>query len=234
MTETTIKERPIIMTGESVRAILRGRKTQTRRVIDSGCNYTHGDFLLGAWGLSRPPYQFEGGPCPWRWRGNNDPKPGDWIEELQTDVDDHETCPVRCPFAIGQRLWVRETWCPRNDVDPITAPSKAVHYLLLKADYDVDKSMEWHSYGPWRSPIHMPRWASRLTLEITDVRVQRLHDISEEDAAAEGVIELRPTTCSARDDYRATWDAINGKKHPWESNPWIWALTFRMIKSCPK
>lgn len=92
--------------------------------------------------------------------------------------------------------------------------------------------------GPWRPGIHMPRWASRLTLTVTSVRVQRLQDISEEDAIAEGVDAVsmadapRQTAWSRRQDFAQLWDSINGK-HPcaaWSDNPWIVALTFSVTK----
>lgn len=211
MTETTIKERPIIMTGESVRAILKGRKTQTRRVVN-----IFGLHFVGAGGK-------EGGD----W---NDPEC--WgFETFETDWFLLKTTPgdgayeLPCKYGgPGDRLWVRETWAKSDELE-IHEHAKAGY--TYRADWDNWDDMEQRDFK-WKSPIHMPRWASRLTLEITNVRAQRLQDISEEDAAAEGVIELRPTTCSARDDYRAMWDAINGKKHPWESNPWIWALTFKV------
>jgi hypothetical protein len=79
----------------------------------------------------------------------------------------------------------------------------------------------------------MPRWASRITLEITDVRVQRLQEISEEDAEAEGVYswsEMGPLDICARPLFASLWDSLNGKRAPWASNPFIWALTFRRAK----
>lgn len=86
----------------------------------------------------------------------------------------------------------------------------------------------------WRSPLFMPRWASRLLLEITDVRVQRAQDISDEDAKAEGVempdgIPQPPEWWSYREEYGHLWDRINGKRAPWSSNPWVWCVNFRRI-----
>lgn len=78
----------------------------------------------------------------------------------------------------------------------------------------------------WRASIHMPRWASRLTLEVTEVRVQRLREISEEDVLAEGVTAADDPDVT-REAFRFLWDAINGKRAPWESNPWVWAISFR-------
>ena len=82
---------------------------------------------------------------------------------------------------------------------------------------------------PWRPSIFMPRAASRITLKVTGVRVERLQDISEEDAQAEGVdfLPLAPAALTHRTSYSGLWDKINGKKHPWSSNPWVWCIEFR-------
>lgn len=108
-----------------------------------------------------------------------------------------------CPYgAVGDRLWVRETW-QGNQGD-----------IRYGADGD-----SLHGYNGWRPSIFMPRWASRITLEVTGVRVERVQEISEEDAQAEGVAH--------RCDYKVVWDAINGKKYPWSSNPWVWVIEFK-------
>jgi len=115
-------------------------------------------------------------------------------------------------------------------------------------DYNMDNwPVSWSQDGPpsdgrWRSPIYMPRWASRLTLRLTDVRVERVQEISEDDARAEGVSlswvtkprdgTLPPGSFRGgtwRCGLQKTWDSINGKKHPWDSNPWVWVLCFETI-----
>lgn len=136
-----------------------------------------------------------------------------------------------CPYGQpGDRLWVRETFLLRNQ-------GKSVIY---KADYDpVEAAGISGMYGGWRPSIHMPRWASRLTLEITEVRVQRLQDIKEEDAKAEGidtsVVDPSPTGISgiraknyvhAKDFFADLWRLMYGHEN-WDSNPWVWAITFR-------
>src|SRR5688572_22676571 len=128
--EERVKERPILFSCEMVKAILEGRKTQTRRIITRMCLTGNG------------PQDFVDGSCPYG-------KPGD-------------------------RLWVRETWAGRTDVDGKTDPEKARHYAMYRADGgDPKDPLEWHDYGGrWISPIHMPRWASRITLEVVDVRVE--------------------------------------------------------------
>lgn len=140
-----------------------------------------------------------------------------------------------CPYGrVGERLWVRETF--RQGYG-----SMSVHYAA-----DPDEV----SCGPWNPSIFMPRWASRITLEITDVRVQRLQEISEEDARAEGVPQDLAAVCyvgegqirdgkyrvephqhiAAADHYACLWESINYKRAPWSSNPWVWALTFRRVR----
>lgn len=129
--------------------------------------------------------------------------------------------PVACPYGQpGDRLWVRETfaqWSNRNRV------------AQYRADVPEDR---WHLYT-WRPSIFMPRWASRITLEITDVRVECVHDISEADAQAEGMTE-RTRLPGVEPLYAMTfaklWNSINAARgYSWESNPWVWAITFKRI-----
>ena len=137
-------------------------------------------------------------------------------------------------FAPGDRLWVREAFSyDRLDVD---------RDGILPPWYWADGNPD---AGDWTRPkpsIHMPRWASRLTLIVTDVRVQRLQDISEDDARAEGVEcdsdgwrdYMMPTTqcCgSARNSFATLWDSLNAERAPWSSNPWVVAVTFRPVLS---
>jgi len=139
----------------------------------------------------------------------------------------------------GDRLWVREAW---SKADPCLLGGRPQPVIFYRANNNRPLWAE----ARWRSPYHMFRRDSRITLELTDVRVQRLQEISEEDAIAEGVIgtEHDLATCadgstdshfeqvlmlSPREAYAALWDSINGKRAPWASNPWVWALTFRGI-----
>ena len=130
-------------------------------------------------------------------------------------------------FRVGDKLWVRETFC---DIGYKYDSRK----ICFKADTDLcdrpccptfDKATKWHP------SIFMPRWASRITLVITDVRVERLQDISESDAEAEGVDsvkeldQIKMTTAKTR--YQILWNSINGKTYPWESNPWVWCVSFK-------
>lgn len=193
-------DRPILFSPPMVRALLDGRKTQTRRVLKD----QPGD-------LDRP--------------GMFDD--GEWY--VTSSRGDHQTS-LAVRFRVGDRLWVRETWA-----DTLSDPNEAVY----RADGERP-----HSLLLWQPSIHMPRWASRLTLTVTDVRVQRLQDISEEDALAEGVIWSDEkiafhvpgvphpdpafpwlSRATAREMYAALWDVINGAGS-WGANPWVVALTF--------
>ena len=138
---------------------------------------------------------------------------------------------ARCPYGVpGDRLWVRETFALTGDnASPIVHPT---HGGAAWRATDHAKAFKW------KPSIHMPRWASRITLEIVSVRVERLQDISEEDARAEGVT-LRGTTryeSECRNEYRALWESINGPGS-WESNPYVWVVEFKRIQpdktSCP-
>ncbi len=173
-------ERPIIFSGESVQAILDGRKTQTRRVRGLGEN-----------------------------RESNEINP----------------IPVKCPYGErGDQLWVRETFCDLGDG---TMPGRVIY----KASFDdLDAEMMKQSgigMPIWKSPIYMPRWAVRITLEITAVRVEKLHDINRRDAIREGIpngaYAINPKT-----SFSKLWQRVNNKKYPWESNPWVWVIEFKM------
>jgi hypothetical protein len=143
---------------------------------------------------------------------------------------------TRIAYGVpGDRLWVRETWRISD-----SAPANLVHEPV-SCHYRADPDEV--SGGPWKSGRFMPRWASRITLELTAVRVQRLQEITEEDALAEGLVRgratgrvalshggfhLGPVWPSARAAYEDLWDSINAKRgYTWASNPFVWALTFR-------
>lgn len=203
-TPNRVRERPIIMTGESVRAILDGTKTQTRRVITQRVRES-GQTLTTTPG----------------WYGDGRSYSADDVLEY------FGPCPYGQP---GDRLWVRETWKWPHDG------------IVYRADLPWGES----SYEKgWRSPIHMSRCMSRLTLELTEVRVQRVQEISEGDAKAEGAgrrfevdaatflrnSQWDPETASThRLGFKHLWNEINARRgHGWDANPWVWALTFRRL-----
>ncbi|EAQ6281926.1 hypothetical protein EXP44_05300 [Salmonella enterica subsp. enterica serovar Weltevreden] len=246
-----MKERGMIFNREMVRSIIDGRKTQTRRimaiqpehselglrrVIDSKNGRDNGKYF---WSQS--------GACGLKMRSKM----------------------FGCPYGeVGDRIWVRETW---SDVNLDGAP--AVAYRADDEVYDLmeDESLldeggsfnyqdprvckyqfaAWHSdlisgiEGNWRPSIHMPRWASRITLDITDVRVERLNGISETDAEAEGIdmealfdsqdcydciadhnMTGRPT---AKGAFKYLWESIYGEEG-WKSNPWVWVIEFKRVE----
>lgn len=121
------------------------------------------------------------------------------------------------PYAPGDRLWVREAWCRVSD-NPMSeiATLASGDGIAYRATDDDEMSIP----PRWRSPIFMPRWASRLTLTVTNVRVQRLQDISEADAIAEGIDDRDPV-CG----YSELWDSLHGPD-AWDANPWVAAITF--------
>jgi hypothetical protein len=131
------------------------------------------------------------------------------------------TYPIHCPHGkVGDQLWVRETFC---NISYKEAPEESC--ILYRADGE----MHPPELG-WKSPIFMPRLFSRITLEITEIRVQRVQEISEMDAVAEGIDPFREGNATCRTAYQGLWDSINAKKYPWADNLWVWALTFRRIQ----
>jgi hypothetical protein len=191
------RERPILFSAEMVRAILEGRKTQTRRVIKP-----------------QPPH--------WRW---NDYRWDDECINVATD-DDKSGYYVKCPYGfLGDRLWVRETWqkCPTCGL---------LNYRATRNTPGICAHCNG-KLGLWKPSIFMPRRVSNILLEVTGVRVERLQEISEEDAEAEGVdfIPSAPAALNHRTAFAGLWDSINAKRgYPWESNPWVWVITFKRLE----
>jgi hypothetical protein len=247
MTKTATREKPILFSGPMVRSILDGKKTQTRRVVKCCCNTTHLDRLLGDWTLSKPPHKWDGQPM-WRVHGRK-PIDGDWVEEFQTDVDDNASAVVSCPYGQpGDRLWVREAFARPLHGDSRRDTPMRSWPAVYRADVGIDQHFDCQNYRMhdsdfrWRPSIHMPRWASRITLEITNVRVERLQEISKADARAEGV-EPGCLTCGEncvdrggcgycrpayRDSFAYLWTKLNGRES-WDVNPWVWVVEFRRL-----
>lgn len=238
-----IRERPILFSGPMVRAILAGTKTQTRRVLKPQLQECIAFFDSEEEPMARVAFAYEGHSGP------------GWYVHCGDYPDEGSEFLGGCPYGVpGDRLWVRETWRTTGNLDEMAPAAIATHCVQeagysrpwapieYLADgeqrdwrqYEIDR--EWGGRGKTRVSIHMPRWASRITLEITDVRVQRVQEISEEEAEAEGV-EAAPCNrrCeSPRTSYRTAygplWDSLNAKRgFGWEANPWVWAITFRRI-----
>lgn len=233
-----MKERPILFSGAMVRAILDGTKTQTRRIVKPQPEGT--EFMA----------------CGWYFPLLVDTKgieyPGDEVFGLSSVSGSYA---VKCPYGKpGERLWVRETWYP-NDPTP-----------WYRADF-IQRYQAWERDTPagilrledaWKPSIHMPRAASRITLEIVSVRVERLQEISETDAMAEGIKRFVPPFERVSDEwprdgngwlrptydaeerpktyqcpvtaYRKLWESINGPGS-WEANPWVWVVEFKKVEA---
>ncbi|MGH1529659.1 ASCH domain-containing protein [Yersinia proxima] len=228
---TTSKERPILFNAEMVNAILSGRKTQTRRIIAN----TGADNCI--------PLQKR-------------TKTKDGIYTHVTDAPAYGLCPLG---KVGDQLWVREAYRMAKSLDA-HSPS-VVAELSLNAGYkkpwapiqleaDGTRIGKWAGFdtppvlteaGKLRPSLHMPRWASRINLLITGVRVERLQDISQEDAQAEGM-ELtgwRPTYSdpdsggeveTPYDNFAELWISIYGEEN-WQANPWVWCITFERMEA---
>lgn len=192
-----MKERPILFSGPMVRALLDGTKTQTRRIAKSKWSNCHLELVDGV------------------------------LEVVNTKEPEART-ELICPYGQpGDRLWVRESFCPiypqnpnYNGGQPIEHDYAAtyVHGYRLGDSLGLKKT--------WKPSIHMPRAASRITLEITGVRVERLQDISEADALAEGIAQHPDGPWHA---YRSLWTLINGLGS-WDANPWVWVVQFNRVE----
>jgi len=217
--EGETKERPILFSGEMIRAIIEGRKTQTRRVIKLR------DF--------RPCYNVPG--SDWYFRSKN----GIW-----SDVSTSRLIERYCPYGKpGDRLWVRETWQALVPTSILPIPNKfmktqpMVSVMAYKATERLrfERSGGELFEGPWRPSIFMPRWASRILLEKTDTRVERLTDISKEDAKKKGAIPNTKYQSNFvpgqeyRFAFRDTWETINGSGS-WMINPWVWVIEFKVLE----
>jgi hypothetical protein len=212
-----VSERPILFSGAMVRAILARTKTQTRRII----KLPKGAELDGITKNECPPI------------------------EVFCSRPNQPTGAIRfgCPYgAPGDRLWVRETWAIPDDLGPA---SDVAYRADMPPDAESDERWARRVMQPaarWRPSIHMPRAFSRITLEITDVRVERLQSISDDDALAEGIrfdgkwfdggphpIKGTPKAMpSAVSAFESLWDSINAKRAAWSSNPWVWVVAFHL------
>lgn len=198
-----MKERPILFSAPMVRALLAGTKTQTRRVVKPPRNRSA--FVLLDHGKGWWPYQSDDGES-----------------ELCDDGMEH---PYTCPYGQpGDRLWVREAFM-HEPADYRWEASVSIPCRPASTVYRAD----FHESQPgegWKPSIHMPRSLSRILLEVTAVRVERLQDISESDAMAEGC--YTDPACPAYDAYRSLWEQINGPGS-WDANPWVWVVEFKRV-----
>lgn len=233
-----MREIPLLMNGPMVRATLAGHKTNTRRDI----------IRLSGFGKIT---QF----------GRSDTPGYDWhFRDSAMRWHDlfHDQVMKACPYGQpGDRLWVRETWqawhrtsYEYDEWEPVsvkeaTAAMKDQNCVLGPTCDSIQYRATSKSMGPWTPSIHMPRWACRILLEVTGVRVERLQDISEADCWAEGIeevdgslddlkiVELAKRMGRCVDDaaptFAALWESISGRG-TWDANPWVWVVEFRRIK----
>lgn len=224
MTNPT-KVRPILMSAPMVRGLLNGSKTQTRRIVKPASKWA-ARFPICSPDLMAAPHEV------W-WHGEETDRVG---------------VATACPYGVpGDMLYVRETWRTLQKLDCLKPGQLAHDPSKVTYDADPERRNPLWAFGKTRVSIHMPRWASRLTLEIIDIRVERLRDISEADAEAEGLFrwdEEGPGGASLSAwgwqprgvnvgfnspaaAYRALWEHINGEES-WAENPYVWCVEFRV------
>lgn len=223
-----MSERPILFSAEMVRAILAGRKTQTRRVIKP-----------------QPWVDNMGNAC---WKDRNFGQSANHvphIKALASPIPCSDTKRVLCPYGKpGDLLWVRETWGRTTNVNDSPLWPGRAHIPMDGGEvviFAADGHWQWcdgdgfaTERSMWRPSIHMPRWASRITLRITDVRVERLQDISRQDCEAEGCAGGHDSipgynySATSREHFFDVWNRINGPG-AWEANPWVWAISFERV-----
>lgn len=261
-------EHPIIFSSEMVRALLEGRKTQTRRVPTCANSYVDGRRVASktwkSFGFDFSQAWADEGPSP---AGNAGP----YLHVPCRNGITHRVYPI---WAVGDSLWIRETWRALDDYNGVgyTSIAAEIYYRAdltrMWRDIPEEKQEEWfYKLTPWvngkdqrwRPSIFMPRWASRITREITNVRAELLQEINEEDAIAEGVeLNIWDQALVARkygtDDewfqtwdetslnyadvdqiacasFHTLWDSINAKRgFCWDANPWVWVPEFREVK----
>ena len=224
-----VRERPILFSGRLVRAILEGRKSVTRRVVAKS-NSSAGS---GRWewlDLEQAHAEALWGVTPGL-KAPTSKAPPDYCPECWTRVYPR--------YEVGDRLWVKET----HAIVPRTAyaQSEGVQQAFKPHD-DHDAAVYREGWtrsapGRWRPSIHMPRWASRITLEVTEVRAERLREITEPDCEAEGIPGytfargcLSDSPPDPRWKFIELWDSINAARgFGWDANPWVWVIRFETL-----
>ncbi len=215
MIDVSTKAKPILFSGPMVRAILEGRKTQTRRIIKSRYPFDVDDDGMGG-----KPWPFY--PC--------------YV------TGEPECEPMKSPYKPGGLLWVRETWYYVGGDEYLY--QREPDNVAYRATETLDRVQV-----KWRPSIFMPRWASRITLEVTNVRVERLQSISVDDVYAEGLdLEISPyaeqfsqaehannggLSCGCRYPeifpYKVLWTKLNGPES-WDRNDWVWVYEFKRVE----
>jgi len=203
------KETGIIMTGDHPSKILRGEKTMTRRTRGLNEINKHPDL--------------------WEWFGYDN---SGRYSFRSPRFNWHEILNIRCPYGrVGDRLWVKETF---------KVHQRSPDVVWYRADFQPfgRLSQEQAKSQWWRPARFMPRWASRITLEITGIRVERLQEITSEDCKLEGIPPHQMGNViqegyPVQKAFANLWDSINAKRgYSWEKNPWVWVIEFKLLNSC--
>lgn len=209
-----MKERPIIFTTESVRAILDGPKTQTRRTYglkEINRNPDDWDFM-----------RFNKGGVALFWHSS---------ETASNNLEDPDNIRlIKCPYGqAGDRLWVKETWATENQYNSLK-PSQIPHSARIWYLADGSRPAQ---IGKTRSALFMCRWMNRILREITEVRVERVQDISDKDCIAEGcphALIMLPAV-PMQEWFKHLWNSLNAKRgYGWDKNNWVWPISFKKIK----
>lgn len=269
----SVRTRPVLFSAPMIRAILAGSKSQTRRVVTARNSTVLGypakkywphllfedavpkeksTLMMAICGVDKAPSDVH---LSVPYQGPDDPQ--------EENIDDLPWYRVRSVWEVGDLLWVREAFVIGYDADDRglimedengeELPEKVFYRATEGDDFGwLDDDGSLTGKVPWKPSIHMPRWASRLTLRIIDVKVERLHEISEADARAEGadfrcrhgddhwsgwgigemVPEPVPSQYSRRDGFRYVWESINGKGS-WAASPWVWVVSFERVTEVP-
>ena len=231
-------ERPILFCGSMVRAIIDGRKTQTRRVIKP----------------PRKAFEFNS-----VFRGVGD---GMWhIADIDQPMGEPAECwnetEITCPYGEpGDRLWVKETWAILDGNRHFQGSVERAEDLFIARRGNIHWKADalTPNIGPWRPSIFMPRWASRIILEIVNIRAEKIQCISDADAIANGIERIGGAAClnpwtnylkgkpgemkyncsSPRRSFQTLWDSINKTRgYKWEANPWVWVIALRRLPAQP-
>lgn len=227
------KERPIILTAQEVNAVLAGDKTQHRVIIentkDTQCLFN------GDWRYDGRDFLDSDGDTP-------DPEGAHYVERLEPEQGEENQytedyrCVGRCPLgSIGDRLWVRETHHVPDFLHDYEQKELAEGLITrddLGMSYKADAPHMTPADGGWTSPVAMPRWASRLLLEITDIRIERVRDITHNDSVAEYCFnfgEKKKQCIPPLSGFAEYWREKHGDDS-WRSNPWVWVIEFKVVE----
>jgi hypothetical protein len=228
-----MKEIPMLFSTPMVQAILEGRKTQTRRLAAVPAGDHHGTDIMD-WGLSKHPYQDD----------------GKWLYAVQTDVDDSRTFELKNKYGKpGDLLWVREKWYA------VEREGQGIvnQFIIFEDEWKGGQPNELAPLRPtekfyrWgcHPSIHLPKYAARIWLQVTDIRVERLQDIEPSDAIEEGITEPEGLKRYIENGIRINgmdagvfifkelWQSINGPES-WELNPFVWCVGFKVLSTTGK